>query len=64
MVHTSGTTGAGFRFPWSNDAIAAEFAFIWFRRYHAVTFGSKYGTFNGNKIVPFEQVLPPFWRFN
>lgn len=64
MVHTSGTTGAGFRFPWSNDALAAEFAFIWFRRYHGVTFGSKYGTFNGNKIVPFEQVSPPFWRFN
>ena len=53
MVHTSGTTGAGLVFPWSLEALAAEFAFIWFRRYHGVLFGDKMATFNGNKVVPF-----------
>ena len=64
MVHTSGTTGAGLVFPWSLEALAAEFAFIWFRRYHSVLFGDKMATFNGNKVVPFEQTKPPFWRRN
>lgn len=64
MTHTGGTTGSGFRFPKTIDSVAADFAFIWFRRYFGVLFGDRYGTFNSNPIINFKQSKPPFWKYN
>ncbi len=64
MTHTGGTTGSGFRFPKTIDAVVADFAFIWFRRYFGVIFGDKYGTFNSNPIISYKQSKPPFWQYN
>lgn len=63
-VHTSGTTGAGLNFRWSKEALGAEFAFYWSCVFLRNKIGDRYGTFNGNKIVPKEQDTPPFWRRN
>ncbi len=63
-VHTSGTTGSGFNFRWSNEANAATFSLFWNLCFLYNTLGDKYGTFNGNVVVPLKQKKPPFWRFN
>lgn len=62
-VHTSGSSGSGLKFYWSQEALAAEYAFVYAKRWNRINFGDKYATFNGNKIVP-SQEKKVFWRYN
>jgi phenylacetate-CoA ligase len=65
MVHTSGTTGAGLRFPTTIGAVREQWA-VW-RRYwlrFGIEPGTRCGYFVGRSIVPLKQDTPPFWRYN
>lgn len=64
VSHTSGTTGSGFIFSVSKEALAATFSLVWNLAWHNSSLGDRYGTFNGNKVVPVNWKNPPFWRFN
>lgn len=63
--HTSGTTGAGFVFKTSQQAICEQWA-VWWR--YRENLGIKYGTLHANFgtrfVVPVKQTKPPFWRYN
>lgn len=64
-AHTSGTTGAGLRFPVSRAADAAQWATWWrYRRWHGITADTWCAYFGGRSLVPLEQRTPPFWRVN
>lgn len=63
--HTSGTTGAGFVFKTTQQAICEQWA-VWWR--YRENLGIKYGTLHANFgtrfVVPVKQTKPPFWRYN
>ncbi len=65
ISRTSGTTGTGFKFYTTLNAINEQWA-VWWR--YRINNGIKYGTncavFGGKTIVPAEQKKPPFFRFN
>lgn len=64
-AHTSGTTGSGFVFKTTQEAICEQWA-VWWRYRRAL--GIEYGTWSANFgtrfIVPRQQDKPPFWRYN
>ncbi len=64
-AHTSGTTGAGFVFKTTQEAICNQWA-VWWRYREAL--GIKFGTLSANFgtrfVVPAKQKKPPFWRYN
>ena len=65
MVHTSGTTGAGLRFPASWLGFREQWA-LWWRhwRYHGVRLHQDVAWFGGRNVVPLDQQHPPYWRYN
>lgn len=64
-AHTSGTTGAGLRFPITRSAHQEQWATWWrYRRWHGIRLDTWCGYFGGRMIVPLEQPQPPYWRVN
>ncbi|HEX6879597.1 MAG TPA: hypothetical protein VF135_04465 [Terriglobales bacterium] len=64
-IHTSGTTGAGLRFPATVNAIEEQWAIWWrYRRWHGLSPDTWCAYFGGRSLVPTEQQEPPFWRTN
>ena len=64
-VHTSGTTGSGFQFAATRDALREQWAIWWrYRALHGVPFDAWCAYFGGRSIVPISQSAAPFWRFN
>lgn len=64
-AHTSGTTGAGLRFPVTREAHQEQWAVWWrYRRAHGLDLDTWCGYFGGRMIVPLGQTGPPFWRLN
>lgn len=64
-AHTSGTTGAGFKFKTTQRAICEQWAVWWrYRRKLGIEFGTVSANFGTRFIVPAEQKKPPFWRYN
>ena len=64
-THTSGTTGAGLRFPMTSRATRESWAVWWrYRRWHGIELDTWSGYFGGRTIVPPAQRKPPFWRVN
>ncbi|MEA2626372.1 MAG: hypothetical protein QOD06_2417, partial [Candidatus Binatota bacterium] len=65
LVHTSGTTGEGFRFFVSPDVLHEQWAVWWrYRRWHGLSLNTWCGYFGGRSVVPIDQQEPPFWRIN
>jgi phenylacetate-CoA ligase len=63
--HTSGTTGSGFVFYTSPEAISEQWACWWrFRRSLGIEFGTPQAMFGTQKVVPITQTTPPYWREN
>ena len=64
-VHTSGTTGAGLRFPTTTRAVREQWATWWrYRRWHGLQPDTWCGYLGGRTVVPPTQDRPPFWRYN
>lgn len=64
-AHTSGTTGAGFIFKTTQEAICEQWAVWWrYRRRLGIDIGTLSGNFGTRFIVPATQNKPPFWRYN
>ena len=63
--HTSGTTGTALHFYVTKAAIAFQWA-VWWR--HRLRFGVEPGAwhanFTGKRVVPLDQKVPPYWRWN
>jgi phenylacetate-CoA ligase len=65
VVHTSGSTGSGLRFPTTVGALREQWAVWWrYRRWHGIERGTWCALFAGRSIVPITQSRPPFWRYN
>lgn len=65
VVHTSGTTGSGFRFMTTLGAEREQWAVWWrYRRWHGINLDTWCGYFGGRAIVPASRCNPPFWRVN
>jgi len=65
IIHTSGTTGGGLRFPTTLRAVQEQWAIWWrYRRWHGIQPGTWCGYFGGRSVVPLSQTQPPFWRYN
>jgi phenylacetate-CoA ligase len=65
MVHTSGTTGGGLRFPVTLRAAQEQWAMWWrYRGWHGIGYGTWCALFAGRSVVPRERTDPPFWRMN
>ena len=64
-AHTSGTTGAGFVFKTTQEAICDQWAVWWrYRRRLGIKYGTLSGNFGTRFVVPAKQSKPPFWRYN
>src|SRR6266487_3475099 len=65
MMHTSGTTGGGLRFPTTRRAIQEEYATYWrYWRWHGLERNLWGAFFSERSVVPLTQHKPPFWRYN
>lgn len=63
--HTSGSTGAGLRFPATADFQRQQWAVWWrYRQWHGLTFNTPCLYFGGRSVVPVDARRPPFWRTN
>jgi len=63
MAHTSGSTGAGLRFPVTWSAQREQLAVWWrYRIWHGIEPLTPCLYFGGRSIVPVENQNPPFWR--
>jgi phenylacetate-CoA ligase len=63
VVHTSGTTGGGLRFPITVEAEREQWAIWWrYRRWHGIDLGTWCGYFGGRLMMPAARTRPPFWR--
>jgi len=63
--HTSGTTGAGWKFVVDREAYQEQWAVWWRHRMrHSIQPGTWCAYFGGRSVVPVEQSKPPFWRIN
>ncbi len=64
-AHTSGTTGAGLRFPVTRRAHQEQWAIWWrYRRWHGIGIDTWCGYFGGRMIVPLQAAEAPYWRDN
>ena len=64
-IHTSGTTGGGFKFYTTKDSIWQQWAIWWrYRRWHRIPLNGWYGNFGTRYVVPITQKKPPFWRYD
>jgi phenylacetate-CoA ligase len=62
-AHTSGSTGAGLRFPVTWKAHREQWAVWWrYRGWHGIEPDTQCLYFGGRSIVPVSQRKPPFWR--
>lgn len=65
LGHTSGTTGSGFKFYTTNEAISEQWAVWWrFRQNLGIEFNTWTALFGSNLVVPIDQNKPPYWRIN
>ncbi len=63
--HTSGSTGAGLRFPATADFQRQQWAVWWrYRQWHGLTFNAPCLYLGGRSVVPVDARRPPFWRTN
>jgi len=64
-AHTSGTTGAGLRFPVTRYAHQRQWAFWWrYRSWHGISRDEWCAVFGGRTVVPPTYTNPPFWHVN
>ena len=64
-AHTSGTTGSGFVFKTTQEAICEQWAVWWrYRRALGIEYGTLCGQFGGRSVVSITQCKPPFYRWN
>jgi len=64
-MKTSGTTGGGLVFPYSEDMENQHWAIWWrYRRWHGIKLDTWYGHFSGLTMIPLQQRKPPYWRVN
>ncbi len=63
---TGGTTGTPLRYWVTPSAMQYTYATyeVRFRHWAGVALGDRMASINGRKVVPIEQVRPPFWRHN
>lgn len=65
MSHTSGTTGSGFKFYTTPEAISEQWAVWWkYRKNLGIDFDMWSANFGSKLIVPISQKKPPYWRIN
>ena len=65
MYHTSGSTGKALDFYWSKYSLQYYWAIVWRgRNRFGINKGDCHINFTGKIVVPIEQKLPPFWRYN
>lgn len=63
--HTSGSTGAGLRFPATYESQREHWACWWrYRSWHGIAFDTEGLILTGRNIVPLTQHVPPYWRRN
>jgi phenylacetate-CoA ligase len=63
--HTSGTTGTAVVLYNTLDTHQWHWAFVErFRHWAGVKVGDKRASFGVRMVAPFEQIRPPFWRYN
>lgn len=64
-VHTSGTTGSGFRFDSTVECQQAQFACFWrYYRQHGLSLDTWQVQFSSRNAVPQRASKPPFWRID
>jgi phenylacetate-CoA ligase len=64
-AHTSGTTGAGLRFPVTRHAHRRQWAFWWrYRQWHGISRDEWCAVFGGRTVVPPNRTQAPFWHVN
>lgn len=64
LIHTSGTTGAGFIFPRPDSFEARQWAVWWrFRKNHGISMKDKCAYFGGRTVVPPNETKK-FYRYN
>lgn len=64
-AHTSGTTGSGFIFKTTKEAMCEQWAVWWrYRRALGIKFEMLCGQFGGRSVVPIACQHPPFFRWN
>lgn len=64
-VHTSGTTGSGFQFEVTREAVQEQWAVWWrYRRSHGIPLDAWCGYFGARSVVPIRQTSAPYWRTN
>ena len=65
IQHTSGSTGAGLRFPATHDSHREQWAVWWrYRNWHGLQRDEQCLYFGGRSVVPLRQTGPPYWRYN
>lgn len=65
IAHTSGTTGSGFKFYTTNEAVSEQWAVWWkYRRALGIGFETWCALFGGRSVVPVNCSKPPFYRLN
>ena len=64
-AHTSGTTGGGFRFLTTPEAVQEQWAVWWrYRRWHGVQLDTPCGQFAGRSVVAVDRRSAPYWRYD
>jgi phenylacetate-CoA ligase len=64
-AHTSGTTGAGLRFPVTRQSQQEQWAVWWrYRSWHGIGMDEWCGYFGGRAVVPISRARPPYWVVN
>ncbi len=65
LLHTSGTTGSGFKFYTTNESINEQWAVWWrYRRKLGIEYDSWCALLGGRSVVPVTTTTPPFYRMN
>lgn len=65
IQHTSGSTGAGLKFPATHDSHREQWAVWWrYRNWHGIERSEECLYFGGRSVVPLEQTSAPYWRYN
>ena len=64
-IHTSGTTGSGFRFETTRHSLQEQWVTFWRHRQQLnIPMNTWCGYFGGLAIVNESQIIPPYWRTN
>lgn len=63
--HTSGTTGGGFIFKTTGEALIEQWALWWrYRKGLGIQFNMPCALFGGRSVVPVSSNIPPYYRIN